>query len=120
MKLKLLGLLTMALHQALLDANSLRNFREFLETYNRISEVCFNRCVVNIHQRTLTQEEMLCCDACTTKNVNVNHKVLSAFMVEQPRMTEKKIQAAQKEAEEMMQKMQEQGQGGVEQQTIQN
>lgn len=90
----------------------MRNFREFLETYNKISEVCFNRCIVNIHERNLTQEEISCCDSCTTKNVNVNHKILSAFMVEQPRMTEKKIEAAQKEAEAMMQKMQDE-QGGL-------
>ena len=81
-----------------LDSNSLRNFREFLETYNKISETCFNRCVVNLHQRSLTEEESQCADICTERNVLVNHKVLQAFMVEQPKMNEKKIEEAEKAA----------------------
>ena len=81
-----------------LDSNSLRNFREFLETYNRISETCFNRCVVNLHQRTLTDEESKCADICTERNVLVNHKVLQSFMVEQPKINEKKIEEAEKAA----------------------
>ena len=81
-----------------LDTNSIRNFREFLETYNKISETCFNRCVVNLHQRTLTEEESHCADICTERNVLGNHKVLQAFMVEQPKMNEKKIEEAEKAA----------------------
>ena len=81
-----------------LDTNSIRNFREFLETYNKISETCFNRCVVNLHQRSLTDEESHCADICTERNVLVNHKVLQAFMVEQPKMNEKKIEEAEKAA----------------------
>ena len=81
-----------------LDSNSLRNFREFLETYNKISETCFNRCVVNLHQRSLTDEESQCADICTERNVLVNHKVLQSFMVEQPKMNEKKIEEAEKAA----------------------
>ena len=81
-----------------LDTNSIRNFREFLETYNKISETCFNRCIVNLHQRTLTDEESHCADICTERNVIVNHKVLQAFMVEQPKMNEKKIEEAEKAA----------------------
>ena len=88
----------MAMKQAMIDANSLRNFREFLETYNKISETCFNRCVVNLHQRTLTDEESQCADVCTERNVMLNHKVLQAFMVEQPKINEKKIEEAEKAA----------------------
>ena len=81
-----------------LDHNSIRNFREFLETYNKISETCFNRCIVNLHQRTMTDEESHCADICTERNVLVNHKVLQSFMVEQPRINEKKIEEAEKAA----------------------
>ena len=90
--------------QAMIDANSLRNFREFLETYNKISETCFNRCVVNLHQRTLTAEESQCADICTERNVMLNHKVLQAFMVEQPKINEKKIEEAEKAAALMAEK----------------
>ena len=81
-----------------LDTNSLRNFREFLETYNKISETCFNRCVVNLHQRTLTDEESQCADVCTERSVLINHKVLQSFMVEQPKINERKVEEAEKAA----------------------
>jgi len=84
-----------------LDYNALRNFREFLETYNKISETCFNRCIVNLHQRTMTEEESRCADICTERNVVVNHKVLQSFMIEQPKINEKKIEEAEKAAAAM-------------------
>ena len=92
-----------------MDEGSLRNFREFLEMYNKISELCFNKCVVNLNGRSLSAEETDCADLCTVKNVNMNHRILSAFMVEQPKITEQKLETAQKEAEEAMKKMQAQG-----------
>ena len=84
-----------------LDYNALRNFREFLETYNKISETCFNRCIVNLHQRTMTEEESRCADICTERNVVVNHKILQSFMIEQPKINEKKIEEAEKAAAAM-------------------
>ena len=84
-----------------LDYNALRNFREFLETYNKISETCFNRCIVNLHQRSMTEEESRCADICTERNVVVNHKVLQSFMIEQPKINEKKIEEAEKAAAAM-------------------
>ena len=75
-------------------SSNLFQFREFLETYNRISESCFNRCIVNLHQRELTTEEKNCADVCTEKNLTLNNKVLNAFMVEQPIMNEKKAEEA--------------------------
>jgi len=91
----------------MLDETALRNMREFLETYNKISESCFNRCVVNLHDRGLTAEEVKCADVCTEINVTVNHKVLQAFMVEQPKINEQKMQEAEKMAQQMMEKQQE-------------
>ena len=64
--------------------------REFLETYNKMSEQCFNRCVVSLHDRGLSEEEQSCADLCTEINVKVNHKVLDSFMVEQPRINQEK------------------------------
>lgn len=84
-----------------LDYNALRNFREFLETYNKISETCFNRCIVNLHQRSMTEEESSCADICTERNVVVNHKILQSFMIEQPKINEKKIEEAEKAAAAM-------------------
>ena len=35
----------------------LRNFRDFLSVYNQMSESCFNRCIINLNQRNLSEEE---------------------------------------------------------------
>ena len=96
-------------HPGSMDEGQFRNFREFLETYNKISEKCFNSCVVNLNQRFLSEEEIRCADNCTHRNVNLNHRVLQAFMVEQPKITGQKLEKAQKEAEEQLKKLQEQG-----------
>ncbi|TRY73492.1 hypothetical protein TCAL_13419 [Tigriopus californicus] len=88
---------------------ALQNFREFLEVYNRISEHCFNHCVLNMNDRQMTSEESGCVNQCAEKNMRVNHKMLGAFMVEQPKIMEQKAEAAQKEADEVMRKLQEQG-----------
>ena len=77
--------------------------------YNKISEQCFNRCIVNLNSRDLSREEIDCAENCTAKSVSLNHKLLSAFMVEQPKITEQKVAKAQKEAEEAMRKMQAEG-----------
>jgi len=65
--------------------------------------------VINLNGRVLSSEESSCADRCTEKNFNVNHKILSAFVVEQPKVQEKKLEAAAKEAEAAMQRMREEG-----------
>jgi len=96
----------MAFQQAMLTEESLRNFKEFLEIYNRTTERCFRDCIVDLNRRDLTADEDKCLDDCTTKLTKLNHRLLSTFMVEQPRMTQKKIetfQEAEKEREAAMQ-----------------
>jgi len=81
----------MAFQQAMLTEESLRNFKEFLEIYNRTTERCFRDCIVDLSRRDLTTEEDKCLDDCTTKLTKLNHRLLGTFMVEQPRFTQKKI-----------------------------
>ena len=40
-------------------------------------------------------------DRCAAKNVTVNHRILGAFMTEQPKIQEKKAAEAQKELEKL-------------------
>jgi len=93
----------MAFQQAMLTEESLRNFKEFLEIYNRTTERCFRDCVVDLNQRDLTVDEDKCLDECTTKLTKFNHRLLSTFMVEQPLIIQKKIETAEKEREAAMQ-----------------
>lgn len=91
----------MAFQQAMLTEESLRNFKEFLEIYNRTTERCFRDCIVDLSRRDLTTEEDKCLDDCTTKLTKLNHRLLGTFMVEQPRFTQKKIEQAEKDAAAM-------------------
>lgn len=99
----------MAFQAAMRDEGAFRNFKEFLETYNKISETCFNSCIPNLNSRELTPGEISCTDLCAGKNMTINHKILSAFMVEQPKMTEQKIEKAEAEARNAMEKLEAQG-----------
>lgn len=99
----------MAYQQSMLSPEALRNFKEFLEIYNKTTETCFGHCVVNLNHRDVTKEEDKCLNDCTTKLTNLNHRLLSVFMVEQPIITQKKVEEAQKQAEEAMKLLEAQG-----------
>jgi len=77
--------------------------------YNRTTERCFYQCVYDLHHREVSQEEDKCLNDCTTKTAKLSHRVLSAFMVEQPRITQQKLETAQKEAELLKEKLEAQG-----------
>ena len=99
----------MAMQRAMLDQQALSNFREFLEIYNKTTERCFNHCVIDLHSRKVNSEEEKCLNDCTTKTSKLQHRLVNAFMVEQPRITQQKIEKAQKEAEAMMKQLEAQG-----------
>jgi len=73
------------------DLSSLRNFKDFLQLYNVMSESCFLRCVTAFNSRTLTEEEAICIDRCAGKHVKVNRKVLEVYMEIQPQITKKRM-----------------------------
>lgn len=56
------------------DEAGLRNFKDFLTIYNQMSEMCFNRCVVNLNGRNLTEEESACTDVCAEKQMKYNNR----------------------------------------------
>ncbi|CAF2554894.1 unnamed protein product [Rotaria sp. Silwood2] len=56
-----------------------RLFREFLETYNRIVEECFHRCIYSFNYRYLLDEEVDCVTRCTSKYVNYNQRMAMNF-----------------------------------------
>ena len=73
----------------------LRNFRDFLEIYNKMSEMCFNRCVINLNNATLSEEERACTDVCAEKQMKFNNRLMGVYMVEQPIATERKMKDAE-------------------------
>lgn len=99
----------MAMQQALMDVDSMRNFKEFLEMYNKTTALCFNHCIVNLHTRDLTATEEKCINDCTSKAACLNHRILGAFMVEQPKIVQQKMETVQRETEIAMAKMEQEG-----------
>jgi len=64
------------------NEEGLRNFKDFLSTYNKLSEACFNRCIINLNHRKLSSEESLCADLCVQKQMNCNNRAVQTFMVD--------------------------------------
>jgi len=70
-------------------------FREFLETYNRIVEECFNRCVYTFNYRYLLDDEIDCATSCTSRYVNFNQRLAINFAkIQAKKMIDAEEQAA--------------------------
>ena len=87
----------------------LRNFRDFLAVYNQMSENCFNRSIINLNQRNLSDEEKVCTDVCAEKQMKYNNRLMSVYMREQPIATERKLKEAEAQANTAMNLLKEQG-----------
>jgi len=91
------------------DEAGLRNFRDFLTVYNQMSEMCFQRCVINMNTRKLTEEEQACADVCAEKQMKFNNRIMGVYLVEQPKATERKVKEAEEQAEAAVARMKERG-----------
>ncbi|KAG4078410.1 hypothetical protein HA402_013121 [Bradysia odoriphaga] len=68
-----------------------RNFRDFLQLYNKLTETCFQHCTDNFFNRNLSQEETNCVDKCVIKFSNVNQKVMGIFVEAQTNINAKRM-----------------------------
>ncbi|XP_067000535.1 mitochondrial import inner membrane translocase subunit Tim10 B [Anabrus simplex] len=84
-----------------MDYSSLRNFKDFLQLYNVMSETCFLRCITSLYERDLTQDEAQCVDNCAQKHVNVNHKIMQVYMEVQPEINQRRIDEMNKAQAEL-------------------
>jgi len=80
-----------------MDPLELRNLKDFLTLFNKLSERCFHRCVYDLGQLNLAADEIACVDRCIIKNVNANHKLMSLYMDINPDFQEKKMKEQQEE-----------------------
>ena len=87
----------------------LRNFRDFLSVYNQMSESCFNRCIINLNHRNLSDEEKACTDVCAEKQMKFNNRLMSVYPIEQPLATERKLKEAEEQANTAMKMLKDQG-----------
>ncbi|GAB0092931.1 mitochondrial import inner membrane translocase subunit Tim10B [Sergentomyia squamirostris] len=58
----------------------IRNFKDFLSLYNRLSEHCFTKCVDNFYSRKISPAENICVDNCIGKFTKTNQKILGVFI----------------------------------------
>ncbi|XP_034034228.1 mitochondrial import inner membrane translocase subunit Tim10 B [Thalassophryne amazonica] len=76
----------------------LRNLRDFLLVYNRMTEICFQRCSSNFNYRTLTMDEERCVDSCAGKLIRTNHRLMATYMQLMPRMMQRRMEEMESKA----------------------
>ncbi|XP_023656197.2 mitochondrial import inner membrane translocase subunit Tim10 B [Paramormyrops kingsleyae] len=69
----------------------LRNLRDFLLVYNRMTEICFLRCTSNLNYRNLTMDEERCVDSCASKLIRSNHRLMGTYVQLMPRIVQKRL-----------------------------
>ncbi|XP_053682919.1 mitochondrial import inner membrane translocase subunit Tim10B [Sabethes cyaneus] len=77
----------------------LRNLKDFLGLYNKVTELCFTACVDNFFGRDLSPGEIRCSEACVGKFTNVNQRLMQVYVgvqgaINQRRMVEFEEQQA--------------------------
>ena len=87
----------------------LSQFKDILTMYNQMSELCFNRCVINLNSRQLSAEEAACTDVCAEKAMKFNNRLMKVFVVEQPLATERRMAEAEKDAAAAAERLRAQG-----------
>ncbi|KAK5858533.1 hypothetical protein PBY51_002666 [Eleginops maclovinus] len=80
--------------------NQLRNLRDFLLVYNRMTEVCFQRCSSNFNYRSLTMDEERCVDNCAGKLIRSNHRLMGSYVQLMPRMMQRRVDEMESKAAE--------------------
>ncbi|XP_058646413.1 mitochondrial import inner membrane translocase subunit Tim10 B [Onychostoma macrolepis] len=82
------------------SAGQLRNLRDFLLVYNRMTEMCFQRCTSNFNYRNLTMDEERCVDSCAGKLIRTNHRLMGTYVQLMPAMVQKRMQEMESKAAE--------------------
>ncbi|KAM9788479.1 mitochondrial import inner membrane translocase subunit Tim10 B [Neosynchiropus ocellatus] len=78
----------------------LRNLRDFLMVYNRMTEMCFQRCSSNFNYRNLTMDEVRCVDHCAGKLIRSNHRIMETYVQLMPRMMQRRMDEMESKAAE--------------------
>ncbi|XP_032063989.1 mitochondrial import inner membrane translocase subunit Tim10 B, partial [Aythya fuligula] len=72
------------------EQQQLRSLRDFLLLYNRMTELCFRRCVSDLNHRLLTRREELCLERCAGKLVRCNHRLMTAYVALMPSIAQRR------------------------------
>ncbi|XP_059912923.1 mitochondrial import inner membrane translocase subunit Tim10 B [Gadus macrocephalus] len=78
----------------------IRNLRDFLLVYNRMTETCFQRCSSNFNYRNLTMVEDRCVDNCAGKLIRANNRLMGTYVQLMPKMVQKRMDEMQSKVAE--------------------
>ncbi|KAJ8402299.1 hypothetical protein AAFF_G00371640 [Aldrovandia affinis] len=73
------------------DQQQVRNLRDFLLVYNRMTEICFQRCTSNLNYRNLTMDEEHCVDSCAGKLIRSNHRLMGTYVQLLPALVQRRL-----------------------------
>lgn len=71
-------------------------FRDFLTSYNKLSEICFVDCITNFTTRDVSAKEEKCALNCMEKYLKMNQRVSQRFQEFQVMANENILAAAKK------------------------
>ncbi|XP_071025411.1 mitochondrial import inner membrane translocase subunit Tim10 B [Oncorhynchus clarkii lewisi] len=80
----------------------IRNLRDFLMVYNRMTEICFQRCTSNFNYRSLTMDEERCADSCAGKLIRSNHRLMGTYVNLMPGMVQRRMAEMEKKNAELV------------------
>nr|CAG4645307.1 EOG090X0MSH [Leptodora kindtii] len=61
------------------DGDQVKAFRDFLYSYNKLSELCFTDCVWDFTSRTIRDQEDSCAVNCAEKFLKANQRISQRF-----------------------------------------
>lgn len=61
------------------DDNQIQSFRDFLSSYNKLSEICFVDCITDFTTREIRAKEEKCALNCMEKYLKMNQRVSQRF-----------------------------------------
>lgn len=81
------------------DADQIKSFREFLTSYNKLSEICFVDCVTDFTTREVRAKEEKCALNCMEKYLKMNQRVSQRFQEFQITANENILAASKKQGQ---------------------
>jgi import inner membrane translocase subunit TIM9 len=70
-------------------ADQIKQFKDFILNYNRLSEQCFTDCIFDFTGRTFPTKEDKCADNCVDKYLKMNQRIGQRFQEYQLVVNEK-------------------------------
>ncbi|XP_076312643.1 mitochondrial import inner membrane translocase subunit Tim9-like [Tachypleus tridentatus] len=78
------------------ESEQIKQFKDFLISYNKLSELCFTDCVHDFTVRQVQDKEDRCAMNCMEKYLKMNQRITQRFQEFQMQANEAAMAAAQK------------------------